>query len=72
MGARTQFLTEPLAAFISCQPLFFVASAPLSADGHVNLIPKGLACFRALSPTPVANLAPWNGCSHPGFAGSRL
>jgi len=41
-------------AFIARQHLFFVSSAPLSAEGHVNLSPKGLDCFRVLSPTLVA------------------
>ncbi|GAA2492718.1 pyridoxamine 5'-phosphate oxidase family protein [Terrabacter carboxydivorans] len=31
-----------LRAFIEKQHLFFVATAPLAADGHVNLSPKGL------------------------------
>ena len=30
-----------LAAFIEAQPLFFVATAPLAADGLVNVSPKG-------------------------------
>jgi len=34
--------------------MFFTASAPLSADGHVNLSPKGTDCFRVLSSTRVA------------------
>jgi hypothetical protein len=42
--------------FIEKQKLFFVASAPLSGDGHVNLSPKGLDSFRVLSPTRVAYL----------------
>jgi hypothetical protein len=33
--------------------MFFVSSAPLSADGHVNLSPKGLDCFRVISETRV-------------------
>ena len=41
---------------IQAQPLFFVASAPLSDAGHVNLSPKGLDCLRVLSPTRVAYL----------------
>jgi len=41
-------------AFIEKQKLFFVASAPLSGDGHVNLSPKGLDSFRVLSPNRVA------------------
>ncbi len=56
MGARTHHLTDPLAAFIAQQKVFFVASAPLSPDGHVNLSPKGLDSFRVLSPTRVAYL----------------
>jgi predicted pyridoxine 5'-phosphate oxidase superfamily flavin-nucleotide-binding protein len=40
--------------FIAAQKIFFVASAPLDANGHVNLSPKGLDTFRILSPTTVA------------------
>lgn len=36
--------------------MFFVASAPLSGDGHVNLSPKGLDCLRVLTPNRVAYL----------------
>ena len=35
--------------FIENQHIFFVSTAPLSADGRVNLSPKGLDCFRVLS-----------------------
>lgn len=49
-------VTEELARFIAAQPLFFVASAPLDADGHINLSPKGLDCLRLLSPHRVAYL----------------
>lgn len=42
--------------FIAAQKLFFVASAPLSDQGHVNLSPKGLDSFRVLSSTKVAYL----------------
>jgi hypothetical protein len=35
--------------FIEQQHIFFVSTAPLSADGRVNLSPKGLDCFRVLS-----------------------
>ena len=41
-------------AFIKKQKMFFTASAPLSAGGHVNLSPKGIDSFRVLSPTRVA------------------
>lgn len=40
--------------FIEKQHIFFVATAPLSADGRVNLSPKGLDCFRVLSESKVA------------------
>ena len=40
--------------FIEQQHIFFVATAPLSADGHVNLSPKGLDCFRVLDDHTVA------------------
>jgi hypothetical protein len=39
---------------IEKQHIFFVATAPLSADGRVNLSPKGLDCFRVLSDNKVA------------------
>ncbi|TWI98822.1 pyridoxamine 5'-phosphate oxidase [Mucilaginibacter frigoritolerans] len=42
------------AEFIEKQHMFFVASAPLRADGHVNLSPKGSDSFRILSPNKVA------------------
>lgn len=56
MGKVFDALSEDLAAFIREQPLFFVATAPLAADAHVNLSPKGLDCFRVLSPNQVAYL----------------
>jgi hypothetical protein len=39
--------------FIEKQHIFFVATAPLSKDGRVNLSPKGLDCFRVLSENQV-------------------
>lgn len=41
-------------AFIDKQKMFFTASAPLDAKGHVNLSPKGMDSFRILSATRVA------------------
>ena len=49
-------ISDELRAFIGEQRLFFVASAPLSATGHINLSPKGLDCFRVLGPNRVAYL----------------
>ena len=46
-----------LAEFITRQPMFFVATAPLAADKHVNVSPKGmLGTFKILSPRRVAYL----------------
>ncbi|MGI8384205.1 pyridoxamine 5'-phosphate oxidase family protein [Robertmurraya sp. P23] len=42
--------------FIRKQRIFFVGSAPLSADGHVNISPKGHDVLRILSPNEVAYL----------------
>jgi hypothetical protein len=47
-------ITDTDRAFIEAQHLFFVASAPLSHDGHVNLSPKGLDTLRILTPNRVA------------------
>ncbi len=49
-------ITDELRAFIEAQQLFFVATAPLAADGHVNVSPKGLDCLRVLGPLRVAYL----------------
>jgi hypothetical protein len=49
-------ITPELSEFISRQHLFFVASAPLTPAGHVNLSPKGLDSFCILSPHQVTYL----------------
>jgi hypothetical protein len=49
-------ITERMHEFIQAQHMFFVATAPLDANGHVNLSPKGLNTFRILSPNRVAYL----------------
>ena len=41
-------------AFIDAQRMFFVATAPLSAEGHVNVSPKGYASFALLDARRVA------------------
>lgn len=46
-----------LAAWLCRQPVFFVATAPLAADGHVNVSPKGMAgTFAVLDDHRVAYL----------------
>ena len=49
-------ITPDLAAWIAAQHLFFVATAPLSADAHVNCSPKGLDTFRVIDSRMVAYL----------------
>jgi hypothetical protein len=49
-------IDEKLQAFIEAQHIFFVATAPLNGEGHINLSPKGHNCFRVLSPNKVAYL----------------
>lgn len=44
------------AAWIAQQKMFFVGTAPLAADGHVNLSPKGGDSFRIINPLEVAYL----------------
>lgn len=56
MAQQYDSLTPKLQDFIAQQQIFFVASAPLSAEGHINLSPKGLDSFRILSPHRVAYL----------------
>ena len=43
MGREYDEIDERLAAFLLRQPVFFVGTAPLAGDGHVNVSPKGLA-----------------------------
>jgi hypothetical protein len=49
-------LTPELIDLIQAQAMFFVATAPRSDEGHINLSPKGLDTFRVLSPERVAYL----------------
>ncbi|CAM5620692.1 hypothetical protein SPURM210S_01468 [Streptomyces purpurascens] len=42
MGKTHERIEGRLRSFIEAQPVFFTATAPLSADGTVNLSPKGL------------------------------
>ena len=56
MGKTYESIEPRIAEFITRQPLFFVATAPLSGDGLVNLSPKGLDSFAILDPHTVAYL----------------
>jgi hypothetical protein len=49
MSTVYEGIDADMAGWIEAQPLFFVATAPLAADGLVNLSPKGTAgTFRVL------------------------
>lgn len=56
MGKTYDSLTPVHQEWIAEQHLFFVATAPLSADGHVNMSPKGYDTFRVLDERTVAYL----------------
>ena len=56
MGKTYEGIAPALAEWIGRQPLFFVGTAPLAADGHVNISPKGLDTLRVLGPRRVAYL----------------
>jgi hypothetical protein len=43
-------IDEALASWIMAQPVWFVATAPLAADGHVNISPRGHDCLSVLGP----------------------
>jgi len=54
MSEEYDSITSEIEQWIGQQHLFFVATAPLSADGHINTSPKGLDSFRILDPNQVA------------------
>ena len=56
MGKLYEELTPKLVEFIEAQKMFFVGTAPLSGDGHVNISPKGMDSLRVLDTRTVAYL----------------
>ncbi|MEU5694577.1 pyridoxamine 5'-phosphate oxidase family protein [Actinosynnema sp. NPDC020468] len=57
MGKSYERIEGRLRAFIEAQPVFFTATAPLAADGHVNVSPKGRSgSWRVLDERRVAYL----------------
>ena len=54
MGKTYDKIDQKITDFIQRQKMFFVATAPLADDGHINLSPKGLDAFRILDPHTVA------------------
>jgi hypothetical protein len=56
VGRSFESLSPALADAVRSAPLLFVATAPLAADGHVNLSPKGGDTLRVLDERTVAYL----------------
>jgi len=56
MGKFSDSILPAHFKFIKHQKMFFVATAPLTADGHINLSPKGLDSFKVLTPNKIAYL----------------
>ena len=54
MGRVSETIDDSLRAFLAAQHLFFVATAPSGADGHVNCSPRSADTFRVLDETTVA------------------
>jgi len=53
MAKLHQCIDRELADWIKQQRMFFVATAPLASDGHINTSPKGGEAFRVLNETEV-------------------
>jgi hypothetical protein len=56
MGKTFDAITTDLKLWLEEQHVFFVATAPLSSEGHVNCSPKGGDTFRVLGEHEVAYL----------------
>jgi pyridoxamine 5'-phosphate oxidase-like protein len=57
MGKVFEGIDERLERWIAAQPVFFVGTAPLDPDGHVNVSPKGpIESLRVLGPLRLAYL----------------
>ena len=56
MGKVYESITEQIQAWIAEQEMFFIATAPLSGEGLVNLSPKGLDTLRVLDEHTLAFL----------------
>jgi predicted pyridoxine 5'-phosphate oxidase superfamily flavin-nucleotide-binding protein len=56
MSKTYEHLDDTLIAFIRAQKMFFVATAPLSGDGSVNVSPKGYDSLAVIDERTVAYL----------------
>lgn len=54
MGQIFAEIDHKLQSWISQQHIFFVATAPLSVNGHINCSPKGANSFRVINSQTVA------------------
>lgn len=54
MGKFSETIQPAHREFIQKQHLFFVGTAPLNPEGHLNISPKGMDTFRLLSDNKVA------------------
>ena len=54
MGSVYESIEAPIRRFIEKQPMFFVATAPLTDQGHVNLSPKGMDTLRIIDNDTIA------------------
>ena len=50
MGKVFDSIDEALASWITAQPVWFVATAPLASDGRVNVSPRGQGTLSILGP----------------------
>ena len=56
MSKLYEAIDDSVRQFIESQPVFFVGTAPLGREGHVNVSPKGLDTLRILGPQTIAYL----------------
>ena len=56
MGKVHEFIDDRIRGFIEAQQMFFVATAPLEASGHLNVSPKGLDTLRIVGPRTLVYL----------------
>lgn len=54
MGKIFDAIDDGLAAWIRAQHVFFVGTAPLSPEGHVNISPRGLDSLSILDEHTIA------------------
>jgi hypothetical protein len=54
VGRTYDGIDDELSGWLRQQPLWFVGTAPLASDGHVNVSPRGHDTFSVLGPHEVA------------------